>query len=82
MVFIITIHETNFQTREAKSAKITLTDLAGSEKLSKTGAEGKMLIEAKKINTSLSTLGKVIQALSERSNHVPYRDSKLTRLLQ
>ena len=41
-----------------------------------------MLIEAKKINTSLSTLSKVIQALSEKSNHVPYRDSKLTRLLQ
>jgi len=38
--------------------------LAGSEKISKTGVEGKMLIEAKKINTSLSTLGKVIQALS------------------
>ena len=37
MVFVITIHETNFQTREAKSAKITLTDLAGSEKIAKTG---------------------------------------------
>ncbi len=58
-------------------------DLAGSEKISKTGAEGKVLEEAKKINTSLTALGKVINALSDgKSTHIPYRDSKLTRLLQ
>lgn len=83
MVFMITIHETNFQTKQAKSAKITLTDLAGSQKIAKTGVEGKMLIQAKNINTSLSSLGKVIHALSEsKTTHISYRDSKLTRLLQ
>jgi kinesin family protein 5 len=56
--------------------------LAGSEKISKTGTEGKMLNEAIKINTSLSALGNVIHALSESKGHIPYRDSKLTRLLQ
>ena len=58
-------------------------DLAGSEKISKTGAEGKVLEEAKKINTSLTALGKVINALSDgKSTHIPYRDSKLTRMLK
>ena len=58
-------------------------DLAGSEKVSKTGAEGKVFEEAKKINMSLTTLGKVINALTDgKSTHIPYRDSKLTRVLQ
>lgn len=57
-------------------------DLAGSERLNKTGSEGARLIEAKHINKSLSTLGVVIAALSGTVKHVPYRDSKLTRLLQ
>lgn len=58
-------------------------DLAGSEKISKTGTEGKQLNEAIKINTSLSALGNVIHALCDGKNqHIPYRDSKLTRLLQ
>jgi kinesin family protein 5 len=58
-------------------------DLAGSEKVGKTGAEGKRLDEAKNINKSLSCLGKVIYALTDgKSTHVPYRDSKLTRVLQ
>lgn len=84
MLFIITVHQHDFYTGEARAAKITLVDLAGSEKLSRTGAEGKVLEEAKKINTSLSVLGKVINILSEgkKSVHVPFRDSKLTRLLQ
>ena len=64
-------------------ATIKLVDLAGCEKISKSGSSGKLLQEAKKINTSLSVLGKVIKILSERKKcHIPYRDSKLTRLLQ
>lgn len=83
MVVTLTLHQHDFYTGEARAAKITLIDLAGSEKISRTGAEGKVLEEAKKINTSLSALGKVINALSEgKKSHVPYRDSKLTRLLQ
>ncbi len=59
----------------AKSGKLFLVDLAGSEKISKTGAEGKVLDEAKKINLSLTTLGKVIKALTEGkgAQHIPYR---------
>jgi len=59
-----------------------LVDLAGSEKISKTGAEGQTLEEAKKINQSLTTLGKVINALTDKkATHIPYRESKLTRML-
>lgn len=54
----------------------------GSERQSKTGAEGIRLKEAAKINLSLMTLGNVISALVEGNKHVPYRTSKLTRLLQ
>ncbi|CAF1658850.1 unnamed protein product, partial [Didymodactylos carnosus] len=55
----------------------------GSERQSKSGAEGQLLKEATKINLSLSTLGNVISALVDgKSTHIPYRNSKLTRLLQ
>lgn len=60
-----------------------MVDLAGSERQSKTQATGIRLKEATKINLSLSALGNVISALVDgRQNHIPYRDSKLTRLLQ
>jgi len=65
-----------------KSAKLNLVDLAGSERISKTGAAGKILEEAKKINQSLTSLGRVILALSNGEAHVPFRDSKLTHLLK
>lgn len=65
-----------------KVGKLNLIDLAGSERQSKTGATAERLKEASKINRALSSLGNVISALAEKSNHVPYRDSKLTRLLQ
>ena len=63
--------------------KLNLVDLAGSERQSKTGATGDRLKEATKINLSLAALGNVISALIDgKSSHVPYRDYKLTRLLQ
>ncbi|KAB7503645.1 Kinesin-like protein KIF17, partial [Armadillidium nasatum] len=66
-----------------KSGKLNLVDLAGSERQAKTGATGDRLKEATKINLSLSALGNVISALVDgKSKHIPYRDSKLTRLLQ
>lgn len=66
-----------------RAGKLHLVDLAGSERQSKTGATGIRLKEATKINLSLSTLGNVISALVDgKSTHIPYRNSKLTRLLQ
>lgn len=66
-----------------KKGKLNLVDLAGSERQSKTGATGDRLKEATKINLSLSALGNVISALVDgKTKHIPYRDSKLTRLLQ
>lgn len=64
-------------------SKLLMVDLAGSERVQRTSSKGTRLSEAKSINTSLSALGNVIAALAEpNSSHVPYRDSKLTRLLQ
>ncbi|KRZ45609.1 Kinesin heavy chain [Trichinella pseudospiralis] len=82
-VFLINIRQENVETQKKLSGKLYLVDLAGSEKVSKTGAEGTILDEAKNINKSLSALGNVISALAEGTkSHVPYRDSKLTRILQ
>ena len=82
MLFILTISQNNTADLSAKTGKLHLVDLAGSEKVGKTGAEGKVLDEAKKINASLASLGKVINALTDgKSIHIPYRDSKLTRVL-
>ena len=69
--------------QKIRAGKLNLVDLAGSERQSKTQAKGDRLKEAQKINLSLSALGNVISALVDgKSTHIPYRDSKLTRLLQ
>uniref|UniRef100_A0A3B4X7Q0 Kinesin-like protein n=1 Tax=Seriola lalandi dorsalis TaxID=1841481 RepID=A0A3B4X7Q0_SERLL len=82
-IFLINIKQENIETEKKLSGKLYLVDLAGSEKVSKTGAEGAVLDEAKNINKSLSALGNVISALAEGTKtHVPYRDSKMTRILQ
>ncbi|KAG0166018.1 hypothetical protein DFQ28_008055 [Apophysomyces sp. BC1034] len=82
-IVLVTITQKNLDTGAAKSGKLYLVDLAGSEKVGKTGASGQTLEEAKKINKSLTALGMVINSLTDgKSSHVPYRDSKLTRILQ
>lgn len=80
---ILNIIQNNLKDLSAKAGKLYLVDLAGSEKISKTGATGVVLDEAKSINKSLTTLGLVIKALTDsKQGHIPYRESKLTRVLQ
>ncbi|XP_064000764.1 kinesin-like protein KIF11 [Pogoniulus pusillus] len=84
-VFSITIHmkETTVDGEElVKIGKLNLVDLAGSENIGRSGAVDRRAREAGNINQSLLTLGRVITALVERAPHVPYRESKLTRILQ
>ncbi|XP_065853823.1 kinesin-like protein KIN-1 isoform X1 [Euphorbia lathyris] len=83
-IYIFTVQQ-ELADKRVKTGKVILVDLAGSEKVEKTGAEGKVLEEAKTINKSLSALGNVINALTSsptKASHIPYRDSKLTRILQ
>mmetsp|Transcript_18435 Transcript_18435/g.22116 ORF Transcript_18435/g.22116 Transcript_18435/m.22116 type:complete len:824 (+) Transcript_18435:108-2579(+) len=83
-IFTITIETSDRNdSGTIRVGKLNLVDLAGSERQSKTGATGDRLKEATKINMSLSALGNVISSLVDgKSGHIPYRDSKLTRLLQ
>uniref|UniRef100_A0A8D2LQ68 Kinesin-like protein n=1 Tax=Varanus komodoensis TaxID=61221 RepID=A0A8D2LQ68_VARKO len=78
-IFLINIKQENVETEKKLSGKLYLVDLAGSEKVSKTGAEGSVLDEAKNINKSLSALGNVISALAEGTVRIY---SKMTRILQ
>jgi len=80
-VFVFRLIATHKVTQSKKMSKLMMVDLAGSEKTRKTQATGQRLEEAKEINKSLSALGNVINALTTQKKHVPYRDSKLTRLL-
>ncbi|BDA47346.1 probable Kinesin-like protein KIF17 at N-terminal half [Coccomyxa sp. Obi] len=86
-IFTITVEMLEGATAQSNGhtrvGKLNLVDLAGSERQSRTQASGERLKEATKINMALSALGNVISALVDnRTGHIPYRDSKLTRLLQ
>ncbi|ORX73543.1 kinesin-domain-containing protein [Linderina pennispora] len=81
-VFSLHLHGTNKLTGESSSGVLNLIDLAGSERLSSSGSRGERLKETQAINKSLSSLGDVISALAKGNKHVPYRNSKLTHLLQ
>jgi hypothetical protein len=86
-VFTITVESQQFDEDsgevKVKVGKLNIVDLAGSERQSKTGATGDRLKEATKINLSLSTLCHVISSLTDaKCTYIPYRDSKLTRILQ
>ena len=82
-MFSLTVTQNNALDMSVRVGRLYLVDLAGSEKVAKTGAEGQRKQELKNINKSLNALGQVINLLSEaRAAHIPYRDSKLTRILQ
>ncbi|XP_055088510.1 kinesin-like protein KIFC3 isoform X2 [Periophthalmus magnuspinnatus] len=81
-LLIITVSGYNSTTATHTQGKLNLVDLAGSERISKSGAEGSRLREAQCINKSLSALGDVINALRSKHAHIPFRNSRLTYLLQ
>lgn len=81
-VFILKLVGENSATGERCHGTLNLVDLAGSERLNHSGAEGERMKETQNINKSLSCLGDVIEALGRGSAHIPYRNSKLTHLLQ
>merc|ERR1719502_742911 len=82
LITSISIEGRHRKSKAVTVGKLMLVDLAGSESQKKTGATGDTLKEANAINKSLSALGNVISALTSGVDHIPYRNSKLTELLQ
>lgn len=81
-VFTLHIRTTNVEEKTRLSGKLHMCDLAGSERVEKSGATGQQLKEAQAINKSLSALTDVFAAISKESAHKPFRNSKLTHVLQ
>ncbi|KAK7076576.1 Kinesin-like protein kifc1 [Halocaridina rubra] len=81
-IFRLKIVGENWKTTESCEGTLSLVDLAGSERLKESKSEGARLTETQNINRSLADLGNVLMALGQKQNHIPYRNSKLTYLLQ
>ena len=81
-IFTVLVEVTSSISKRTTTGKLSLVDLAGSERMNKTGATGDRMKEALSINKSLSALGDVIAALSAGESFVPYRNNKLTQLMQ
>lgn len=81
LVVTVVVELTNRKTKQVSTGKLTLCDLAGSERLKKSDSTGDQMKEAQAINKSLAALGDVIEALTKNTKHVPYRNHKLTQLL-
>lgn len=82
LIFTIGVTSFNPETNETRRGKILLCDLGGSERLKKTEVTGETKKEAIEINKSLTALGNVIEAVAKKKKHIPYRNHKLTQILQ
>jgi len=82
LIVVVKVTSTDDMSGRTRTGKLTLVDLAGSERCYKSGVNGTHLTEANAINKSLASLGQVFQSIRSKAKHVPYRNSKLTHLLQ